>query len=104
MESREVINKKISILKDKYDSIEKDRFKVLIESPYSELDILNNRFVRCEKKEGVSTKDLLDILVGVGAFLIKEDSTSVVFEICEWQLPQTETLLVDIRHELVNSV
>ena len=93
MESREVINKKISILKDKYDSIEKNRFQIFVSSPYSEIDTLNNKLVSCEKKAGTSTKYLVDALGDVDAFLIRENSTNVIFKICEHQLPQLETFL-----------
>jgi hypothetical protein len=79
--SREEAAEKAAKLSERYESIEKDRFKVSIASPHTEIDVENRIKIRCKKTEQCPTKLLFSYLHDLSPFCYKQTDEFAFIEI-----------------------
>lgn len=101
LEPREKANKRLEDIKKKYDSLIQDRFKVAVQSPYLEIDPLQQSKVKVKRAEK-SLVDLFELLCNQEPLLMSESSEEFIFEIATKHLEQVSKLLEQIPHEVVS--
>jgi len=99
-ERRENVWKKIEILKSKYDAITKDRFRITIHSPYSEIE--KNLKIKIFKNQQ-TTQEVLNLLLNVDPVLVESDVEYCIIEIGKHHSRRAGEILQDTYIELVES-
>jgi len=74
---REKAEKKCSVLQEQYDAIEKERFKVSILAPLTEIDPSKRALIEIKRPEEVTNDLLLKALTDVDPFIITENTIEI---------------------------
>lgn len=101
LEPREKANKRLEGIKKKYDSLIQDRFKVSVQSPYLEIDPLEQSKVKI-KKSDKTLSDLFELFSNLEPLLLRENAEEFEFEIATKHLEQVSKLLEQTPQEVVS--
>lgn len=96
--SKETVNKYSESLKIKYDTAIKDRFKVAIHTPYSEIGLTTN--ISFKHVKNIVKEELLNKLSNVDPILVGEDENYYIIEIKKQNLPKLFEVLKEDEFEL----
>lgn len=98
-ETKKTVDKHLETLKQKYDAITKDRFRVIIHSPYSE--IMNDANINIKIYKKFPREELLTIISDVDPIIVLDDENYNIIEIRKQNLPKLFELMKDLKFELI---
>jgi len=100
METREKVNNRITDIKKKYDNLIQDRFKVIVHTPYWEVEPSKLIKVKVNRLEKTPTEILTELYV-LEPLLITEDQENIIIELLESHMNFLPELLKQIPFEVV---
>ena len=79
--SREEASKKVAKLTERYESIQKGRFKIAIMAPHTEIDIENRIKIRCKKTDECTARLIFAYLHELTPFCYKQTDEFAFMEV-----------------------
>ncbi len=97
---KETLNERMNSLKERYDAIQKNRFKIKGNIPYAEVDPTQRTRLRISKIDDAPLKEILGLLSSLNPFLYKEDDAFFYIETNTSELKEAILFVKEINSAL----